>query len=146
MKLTTLNQKVSTHYYCECCNYDTIIHSNYKKHLLTEKHLHLTKVSKVSKKVSETIMCDICNKIYNSRVGLWNHKKKCSQQPLENTITVTDITNPSIIMHLIKENQEFKSLLVEQQKDNKELINKVIELSREPRFVTNGNIIVDKEN
>ena len=147
MKLTTVNQKVSKHYSCACCNYDTTIHSNYKKHLLTEKHLKLSKVSNVSKKVSQPIMCDICNKIYNSRVGLWNHKKKCSlfiEKPLEkeNSLALkeSDITNPSIILNLMKENQEFKSLLIEQQKENKELINKVIELSQEPRILNHGNI------
>ena len=147
MNLTTVNQKVSKHYSCECCNYDTTIHSNYKKHLLTEKHL---KVSKVSKKVSQPITCDICNKIYNSRVGLWNHKKKCSlviEKPLENTLIVSDINNPSIIMNLVKDNQEFKALLMEsqkiqfeQQKKQEVLINKVIELSQEPRTVNQGNI------
>ena len=138
MKLTSVNQKVSKHYLCECCNYDTTIHSNYKKHLLTEKHL---KVSKVSNKVSQPITCDICNKLYKSRVGLWNHKKKCSlvmENPLDNTLTESDITNPSVIMNLIKDNQEFKSLLIEQQKENKELQNKLLELAKN-QSITNTN-------
>lgn len=140
LNLTTPNQKVTKHYFCECCNYDTILHTNYKKHLLTVKHLKLSKLSTVSKKVSQPIKCDICDKIYNSRPGLWNHKKKCSQKPLENSLNITDITNPSIIMNLIKENQEFKSLLIEQNKKQEELINKVIELSREPRIINNGTM------
>ena len=66
---------------------------------------------------------------------------------MENTLVVSDITNPAFIMNLVKDNQEFKSLLMEsqkiqfeQQKKQEVLINKVIELSQEPRTVNQGNI------
>jgi hypothetical protein len=123
---------------------------------MTAKHKKLTEVNESKQQVSKScseIKCEKCNKIYNSRVGLWKHKKKCSQKPLENSLTITDITNPSIIMNLIKENQEFKSLLIEQQKmqleqqkENKELMNKVIELSREPRIINNGTMTQNNNN
>ena len=145
--LTESCQKVAPKYYCEQCDYNTSKMSSYNKHLLTAKHKKLTFVNKNKDQSCSEIKCDNCNKSYISRVGLWKHKKKCSlfiEKSLENTLIETDMTNPStLIMHLIKENQEFKSLLVESQriqvesqKENKELVNKVIELSREPRFVT----------
>ena len=139
MKLTSVNQKVSKQYCCECCNYETTIHSNYKKHLLTEKHLKVSKVSKVSNTVSQPIMCDICNKIYNSRVGLWQHKKKCSQKPIENTVipdTPNTVIDVSLIMSLVKDNKDFTKQMLDNQNV---LINKVIELSREPNTVNNTN-------
>jgi hypothetical protein len=148
--------KVASKYYCVNCNYNTSKTSSYNKHLMTAKHKKLTEVNESKQQVSKScseIKCEKCNKIYNSRVGLWKHKKKCSQKPFENSLTITDITNPSIIMNLIKENQEFKSLLIEQQKmqleqqkENKELMNKVIELSREPRIINNGTMTQNNNN
>ena len=153
--------KVAPKYYCETCHYTTSKSSSYNKHLLTAKHLRIQMDSKMdSEKGTVTFQCN-CGNIYKYRQGLVKHKKKCSQQLLENTLTEIDITNPTIVMNIIKENQEFKTLLIEsqkiqlenqkihmenqkiqaeQQKENKELINKVIELSREPRIVNNGNI------
>ena len=157
--LTKSCRKVAPNYYCESCDYSTGKTSSYSKHLLTAKHNKLTNVNKKLPKSCSEIKCEKCNKLYKSRVGLWSHKKKCSliiEKPLENTLTLTttDITNPSFIMNLVKDNQEFKSLLmesqkiqfenqkiqIEQQKENKELVNKVIELSQEPRIVNHGNI------
>ena len=142
--LTESCRKVAPNYYCESCYYSTCKTSSYTKHLLTAKHNKLTNVNEKLPKSCSEIKCEKCNKRYKSRVGLWNHKKKCSlvmEKPLENTLIVSDITNPSFIVNLLlKENQEFKSLLIEQQKENKELVNKVIELSQEPRTVNHGNI------
>ena len=147
INLTSSNEEVSLHYDCDHCNYTTTIHSNYKKHLLTAKHIKLSEVSEVSEIVSQPIQCSICNKIYKSRPGLWAHKKKCIEKPVENTIVPTELTSTAVIIEIIKQNQEFKTLLIEQQKiqmeqqkENKELINKVIELSKEPRIVNNGTM------
>uniref|UniRef100_A0A6C0DR53 C2H2-type domain-containing protein n=1 Tax=viral metagenome TaxID=1070528 RepID=A0A6C0DR53_9ZZZZ len=104
-----MNTPKTPKYNCVCCKFITANKKDYKRHLLSAKHNKFTNVNESNEKnpnpFSE-IKCNICNKNYTSRSGLWNHKKKCSQKPLENTlITVTDITNPAIIMHLIKESQ-----------------------------------------
>jgi len=136
-----MNTSKNPKYNCDACKFNTANKKDYNRHILSAKHLDRTSLEQKNPIIAPTNVCENCDKSYISRSGLWNHKKKCSQKPLENTLTELDITNPSaIIMHLIKENQEFKSLLVESQKENKELVNKVIELSREPRIVTNGNI------
>jgi hypothetical protein len=66
-------------------------------------------------------MCN-CGKIYISNSGLWKHTKICKK----NTETMMDIVNePSdkqIIMMLIKDNSEFKNMMMEQQKSMIELI------------------------
>jgi protein-tyrosine phosphatase len=102
-----------------------------------------------SEKVQKKFECN-CGNIYKYRQGLVKHKKKCSlliEKPLENILIVSDITNPSFIMNLVKDNQELKSLLMESQRKQEEqnkkqevLINKVIELSQEPRIVNHGNV------
>jgi len=161
MHLEQKNPKNPNIYSCNFCYYNTSSKKDFNKHNSTRKHklkeienqIEPNRTENPEKSLSGFI-CEKCNKSYLSKSGLWNHKKKCSQKPLENTLTITDITNPSIIMNLIKENQEFKSLLIEQQrmqmenqriqleqqKENKELMNKVIELSREPRIVNHGTM------
>ena len=134
--------KVAKVYTCENCNFVCNKQSNYNMHIITKKHLHnMGETESVS-----THKCDICEKEFNSYNSLWKHKKKCSQKtlecsqkPLENTL-ISDNTDASLILSLLKDNQEFKTLLIEQQKENKQLINKVMELSREPTTVnTNCN-------
>jgi hypothetical protein len=153
----SLEQKIPKNpkkYLCKCCDYNTYSKKDFSKHCSTRKHQNREKEdisehfrTKNPKTKQSDFLCEKCSKQYNSRSGLWNHGKKCSPNSTENSIVHTDVTNPSIILEIIKQNQEFKSLLIEQQKtqleqqkENKELINKVIELSREPRIVNNGSM------
>ena len=147
--LTESCKKVAPKYCCDICDYSTIRKSSYTKHILTAKHNKLTNVNRKLQKSCTELKCHVCNKLYKSRVGLWNHKKKCTLfiEPLENTLVVSEITNPSIIMNLIKDNQEFKSLLIEQQKENKELQNKLVELAKnQPITNTNCNNTTNNNN
>jgi hypothetical protein len=138
-KVSESIEKVSD-FYCEQCNYKTGVKSNFTKHCLTARHINLTNLTKNDKnvsEVSEAYSCINCNKIYKSRMGLWQHSKKCDaktnhQSPVENPVMDT-----AMIMNIIKENQEFKALLFEQSKQvmelqakQSELINKLVD--REP--------------
>ena len=51
--------------------------------------------------------CQNCNKNYKDNSGLWKHKKKCCIQNLSNNTTEKDL-----IMLLIKENSEFKNMII----------------------------------
>jgi hypothetical protein len=88
-------------------------------------------------------VCDICNKLYKSRVGLWSHKKICKTEITEdnqifafphevsakqgkseqnfvpffsrsNEKGDTSTLDMNMIMQLLKQNDEFKALMVEQ--------------------------------
>ena len=105
-------------FFCEKCNYKCNKQSEYNKHLMTAKHEKLTKLTKKSPKISNPHMCCNCNKIYRSRMGLWQHKQKCtssiSVKPDDNAIDVKN--NPIIVdtmMQIIKQNQDFKELIIE---------------------------------
>ena len=105
-------------FFCEKCNYKCNKQSEYNKHLMTAKHEKLTKLTKKSPKISNPHMCCNCNKIYKSRMGLWQHKQKCtssiSVNPDDNAIDVKN--NPIIVdtmMQIIKQNQDFKELIIE---------------------------------
>ena len=46
-----------------------------------KRHENVTKISKKLQKVAKPIyICEICNKIYKSRNGLWYHKNKCGKK------------------------------------------------------------------
>ena len=84
--LTKKVPKSSSIYECKMCAYKTVRESQFERHLLTAKHKKLTNLTEKVPKSSETnFQCDICNKHYKSRMGLWSHKKKCI--PCDNTLT-----------------------------------------------------------
>jgi len=139
-------------YECCFCNIKTHNKKDYNKHILTKKHLKnvdLTAFNKsLTKKtqISQQHNCEFCNKIYKSRVGLWYHKKKCEIKQSEN-ITITLEEEPSaennqystdLILELLKQNQEFKELILEQNKQ-------MLEMSKD-RNITNNNNITQNNN
>ena len=76
--LTKMPEKNAEIFSCESCHFVCSKKSNYDKHLLTRKHKTLTKPESVNFG-SETLSCHYCHKLYNSRVGLWKHEKKCKE-------------------------------------------------------------------
>ena len=61
----------------------------------------------------DNFKCD-CGKQYKHRQGLWKHKKKCTN------ITIQYLANEDkqqqLIEYLLKENTEFKQMMLEQNK------------------------------
>ena len=153
---------------CTACDYITVRKSSYDKHLATAKHkIKLQEAQSCEKSCDEKLTCPNCKKTYNSRPGLWSHKKKClsetdsqavrsdkddirAEPPLENTIvlTISEVPNSTdnepekesksqsgsnpagtgtVFMKLFKENHDFKNLLVEQQRENSMLMNRMVE-------------------
>jgi hypothetical protein len=66
-------------------------------------------------------MCDICDKPFNDRAGLWRHRKKCTNVSENNVCSVIESkTNEindlkEIMKYLMKENSEMKNMMLEQQ-------------------------------
>ena len=102
-------------YYCNICDYKCSKKYNWNKHLTTSKHKIATlgdiKVAKSGNQeqhdnVLSKFSCNICNKEYTSRNGLWKHNKTHHDQPND------DISDKALIMMLIKENTEFKNMMM----------------------------------
>ena len=110
--------KKSTSYNCILCDYCSSKKFNYEKHLLTEKHklsiIRNENVANVAHTINETYMCSNCNKQYKDNSGLWRHKKKCSNSNNNNNNDKTQ----ELVQYLMKENSEFKQLLLEQHKQS----------------------------
>jgi hypothetical protein len=132
-----ISQKVASFFCCKNCDYYTSKKTDYIKHCSTAKHI---KSTQISQKVTNDFCCD-CGNIYKHRQGLVKHKKTCPVIYRNDSVT-TNLTT-AMVMELIKENQEFKSMLVEQQKENSILMNKMIEntslISTTNNNTTNNN-------
>ena len=129
---------VGQNYTCDNCDYNTCKVSNYNKHLLTAKHLKITNGdNKVAKSSPGIFECN-CGNQYKHRQGLNRHKIICifelplTTLPTTGEPTINDLTT-SMFIDILKENQEIKKLLLEQ---NIILMNKLTE--REPT-INNSN-------
>jgi hypothetical protein len=125
--------EMASKYYCASCDYKCIKKYNWNKHLLTSKHTTATNSNEMATEKWQKVAiysCENCSKEYNDRSGLWRHQKKCvivntqySNNELENTNETNNITQGSdkddLINYLIKENQEFKNLILEIVKEEK---------------------------
>jgi hypothetical protein len=114
---------------CEYCDYKCSKKFNWDRHILTSKHLKSTNINKIATKKEqkeqneqkkETYMCDTCDKQYKDRTGLWRHKQKCKLKEdceceTEEEEKPAEITDKNLIMMLINENKELKTLMLEQQ-------------------------------
>jgi hypothetical protein len=142
--------KVAKKFVCEKCDYNTSKLSSYKKHLTTAKHLGKQKETEKLLKVADTHNCEYCNKTYHNRSSLWKHKQKCLYQQRdmvhsgsEHNISLEVIKKEethTALFELIKQNQEFKELLVEQQKENQGLQKQLLEAVKDVKHVTNNTV------
>jgi hypothetical protein len=138
-------------YVCELCDFKCCKSGDYKRHLLTSKHKNLTASNGVcdEKNIKHQYICSICKKEYNSRNGLWNHKKTCKEEDNSNHLVVKEITTDKdqMILMLIKQNSalikettDFKNLMVEQQNMMMEVIkNGTHNTSNTTNTITNSN-------
>jgi len=100
---------------CEVCDFSCCKKGDWNRHISRPKHINLTASNNiVTEKTSfNKNICDICNKEYKSRNGLWNHKKKCNKEVNLNTQQSNMITT-ELVLELIKDNKELKQIILEQ--------------------------------
>jgi len=96
---------------CNLCDFKCCKKGDWNRHILRPKHLQLTDCDAEK----HLYNCEICNKKYKSRNGLWCHKKKCNNNidNEHNTTSDNEPTDKQIIMALIKDNSEFKNMMME---------------------------------
>ena len=118
---------------CYYCDYISCRKSSYEKHLATQKHLSNKKVALqlfVAKQGSDKHICHLCDKEYKSRAGLWSHKKSCkgfSENEEIVPFTKKEEDN-SLLLEILKQNEEFKQIMVEQNRQILEQNKKLMEI------------------
>jgi hypothetical protein len=118
---TQLIAKNSHKFSCENCHYYTSNLYDYNKHINTIKHKSCDKsifsIDKNKKSQEHNFICEKCNKKYKDNSGLWRHKQKCNSNNNEIILNTEPIksesTDKELIDYLIKENQDFKNLILE---------------------------------
>jgi hypothetical protein len=120
---------------------------------MTEKH-NVTSSDKCHKvaDVKVAYLCDVCNKKYLSRNGLWVHNKTCKND--KNMVIAPDnLTDKNLIVMLINDNKEMRNLLLEQSKeqskeqdDFKTMIIDVIKNGITTSNITNNNYMNNSNN
>jgi|UniRef100_A0A6C0IKH5 hypothetical protein len=105
-------------YSCLQCDFYTYTKKDFNRHLMTKKHnksnddideYHNENLiyededsyneNKLSDDENKKIKCDLCEKTFGTRQGLWYHKKKCN---LENENDVTQLTK--LVSTLVEQN------------------------------------------
>jgi hypothetical protein len=102
--------KNAENFYCEKCDFICCKKSNYDAHLLTSKHQNRTTLNDFMPKNAVLFACRNCEKTYKARNSLWYHEQKCCNQNKINN------DNKNLVDYLIKENSEFKDMILEQNK------------------------------
>jgi len=134
--MTSSEGSKSSHFFCcEKCDYITCRKSQYDRHILTPKHKNASNCYVLaSKNVQKKFNC-ICGKEHKHDSSYYKHKKFCKfVEPTIHTFAniIDDATNNNntVIMELLKQNQEFKDLIIEQNK-------KLIELAEKGQTTNN---------
>ena len=105
--VTQVNEKTQT-YVCENCDFKTCHKNDFKRHCLTIKHKSTNLVNPINTLQNDTLFtCQRCNKTYNSHVGLWKHRKKCTEP--EKAETVSEVKDEKkdnkLVDYLLNENK-----------------------------------------
>jgi hypothetical protein len=122
-------------FHCEFCDFNTCNKKDFNRHIDTMKHIRNKKQGIINKNTQKNpkLECSRCGKNYKNNSGLWRHSKTC------NTAINDCLTDKELILkilkqntELIKENSEFKLLMLEQNKSMNELVTM-------PYHTTNNN-------
>ena len=139
------SSKSSKNFFCKFCNYTTSRNSQFQRHLMTAKHKILTNPNKKSS-AAQNYECE-CGKAYKHLSSLCAHKKMCKflldgefanqYEEYEYNCNTGMQQETSSILELIKQNQDFKTLLIEQQKENQNLQKQLIEAVKDGKTINN---------
>lgn len=142
--------KSSHKYHCEKCDYYTSKKFNFDKHNMTSKHLKVAfsndksmisneNLGKNSESSNSLHTCENCNKTYKDNSGLWRHKKKYKKEEPE-------YCDKELIMMLIKENSELKTMMIESQTSTQNMMIEVMKTGINNTTQNSHNNTITKTN
>ena len=131
-------------YECKLCSFSTRKLSNYTIHLASNKH---KKNAEGNEKCAEEFVCEICNKSYQTKSGLWKHSKTCKQimsdkEKLNNaTASTQPVSNDFKELFIMQqqETSELKKMLLEQQEQHHKEMKDLIPQLQQVTNVNNNN-------
>ena len=127
--------KNADNFKCECCNFICSKNSEWDRHILTLKHKKQTDPNMLGKIIVNEFVCSNCNKSYKHLSTLSAHKKKCNN---EKNNTLND-NNKELINLLIKENIDFKNIILDLVKNNGNLQKQMLDVCKNSNTTNNIN-------
>ena len=125
-------QKIANKYVCNHCDYKCSKNSDYIKHNNTRKHKIATMEILEIPIIADHI-CSICDKKFKTYSGLWKHSYKCLPPPKQETQpshSSTEDMQMTLILELVKQNQDFKNLLIQQSQQMMEQNSQMMEQNK----------------
>ena len=127
-------------FHCETCDYRTSKKSSFVNHIASAKHKNTIAGNdfgilgnQIMPKICSLIYpCSFCYKEFKNRSGLWKHKQKCNNNN-NNSDKISDQKETEakeLIQYLMKENSEFKQLMIDQNKHMMEQNKNLLELAK----------------
>jgi len=128
---------------CITCHFECSKQCDMVRHLQTRKHMRLIEANKKEPVVSlENVFKCECGNEYKHMSSLCKHKRTCSTllknaDVLENSPTLAGFpigqsTDTQLLTELIKQNQEFKQIIIQQNE-------KMMEVASRPTVTNNNN-------
>jgi len=106
--MNNMNEK----YFCDNCHYSCSKKFLWEQHLKTIKH----KRKQMETEETKILECNICNKNFMNRSGLWKHKKKC-QIIINNETKIIEDNNKDdmkeLVLKLINQNSQLQKTIHE---------------------------------
>jgi hypothetical protein len=124
--------KIQPKFSCENCDFKCCKKGDWTRHIDTAKHLSLTLANEKNILGDKSIfLCDVCTKKYNSRNGLWKHKRSCKSEK-----QITSKTSENITAIYAKDMFDKEELIITLLKQNTDLM---LELAKNNAIGNNNN-------
>ena len=113
--------KITKTIICEKCRFICSKQSDYDRHIVTRKHIGVINGINKTPTTESHHKCR-CGNEYKHLSGLYRHKRKCNKTDVSEQVVdtshmqVTHTLDTTLVIELLKQNQEFKDLMVEQSK------------------------------
>jgi hypothetical protein len=106
---TIFTPNYASKFNCINCHFKSCKKTDYDRHLSTQKHKNNVLTTDDNQEYAKKYICDLCEKEYSDRAGLWRHKKKCVSHPITNSENIA--ADKDLIMMLVKQNTELMEIL-----------------------------------
>ena len=140
LKKEKILDKEKPEFYCEQCDYNCNKKSLWEKHLRTKKHKLMVGDEEID--IKKNYNCNFCNKRYLNYKSYWSHTQNCmekNENMIEDNGNVSNKTYISMINTLMEENKELKNFVIDQSKETRKIVDKVMEI--QPHTTINNNTL-----
>jgi hypothetical protein len=133
--VTKTSKKRVKNFLCVNCDYKCCRKYNLDRHILTAKHSQVTQVTQNEQneqnKNVTAYSCEFCGQNYESRNGLWKHKKKCPNEAKCSPEGEVNVLT-KLVLELVKSNGDL-------QKQMLDVCKKTTTTSNSNNNITNSN-------